>query len=178
MKSNIAKIIIFNLVGAALVFLNACEIESTPTDTDLELFKMAKETEGFTWYKNSANLLPKSIGSGHGQPFLRTRYNSIAASSLDTNVMVSTSTTFAAGSLIVKELYEEDSTLTVYAIMYKNPSDVNADEYGWVWSNQAADGSVFEPASNRGLSCNGCHSQPENIDHTLMNKYFPLVGKK
>ena len=38
------------------------------------------KSSGFTWFKNSNSLITKSNVSGRSQPFLNTRYNSIAKS--------------------------------------------------------------------------------------------------
>jgi len=151
--------------------IDSCKKEKAETDN--ELYNMAKETSGFVWFKNLSVLLNKSSGSGHSQPFLRTRYNSIAASKLDTGERVMLGITFPEGSLIVKELHDNSTTIGRYAILYKQSSHDYADAKGWVWGYINADGSVATPASKKGESCITCHSQADNIDYMLMNKYFP-----
>jgi hypothetical protein len=153
--------------------INSCKKEKEAPGTDKELYEMAKSTSGFTWFKNSSSLLNKSSGSGHPQPFLRTRYNSVAASKLDTNGRIITGATFPEGSLIVKELYDNSTTLGRYAILYKKTGSADADAKGWVWGYINADGGVAVAASKKGSSCTSCHSQADNIDYMLMNKYFP-----
>lgn len=74
---------------------------------DLQLYEMAQETAGFTWYKNSDALLPKSSGSGHNYPLLRTRYNATAATQLDVDGKVSANASFPEESLVVKELIHQ-----------------------------------------------------------------------
>ena len=44
---------------------------------------------------------------------------------------------------------------------------------GWVWGYINADESIAAPASEKGSQCISCHSQSDNIDYMLMNKYFP-----
>jgi hypothetical protein len=134
---------------------------------------MAKGTSGFTWFKNSSSLLNKSSGSGHPQPFLRTRYNSIASAKLDSTGRIMKGAIFPEGSLIVKELHDNSTTLGRYAILYKKSGSADADAKGWVWGYINADGTVAEVASKKGTSCISCHSQADNIDYMLMNKYFP-----
>jgi hypothetical protein len=153
--------------------INSCKRDRQGNETDKELYEMAQSTSGFTWFKNSSSLLNKSSGSGHANPFLRTRYNSIAASKLDSSGNIMADAIFPEGSLIVKELYENSTTLGKYAILYKRSESVDADANGWVWGYINADGSVASAASNKGSSCSGCHSQSDNIDYMLMNKYFP-----
>jgi hypothetical protein len=84
-----------------------------------------------------------------------------------------TGSTFPEGSLIVKELNDNSTTLGRYAILYKKSGSADADAKGWVWGYINADGGVAETASKKGSSCTSCHSQADNIDYMLMNKYFP-----
>jgi hypothetical protein len=165
-------LILFSCLIGIFIF-NACKKEKEAIGTDKELFDMSKNTTGFVWYKNSSALLNKSSGSGHPQAFLRTRYNSIAAGKLDSSGKIQTGITFPEGSLIVKELHDNSTTLGRYAILYKQSSSADADARGWVWGYINADGTVAEPASKKGTSCISCHSQADNIDYMLMNKYFP-----
>jgi len=49
--------------------------------TDKMLYDMSKSSNGFIWYKKTDALLATSLGSAHPGSFLRTRYNSVAATS-------------------------------------------------------------------------------------------------
>ncbi len=151
----------------------ACKHDPDGDPIDALLLEMARNTNGHVWYKNSDALLPRSIGSAHNQAFLRTRYDAIAAGILDENGQVVTDTVFPVGSLIVKELWDDASTLSLYAILYKRPDDQNADIDGWVWGYVQPDGTARQPASNQGSACRSCHGQADNIDFSLMNKFFP-----
>lgn len=177
MKIKIMKhVITFSVLAVIIIFistLNACKKDKIATGIDKQLLDMAKETSGFTWYKNSNALLSKSSGSGHSEPFLRTRYNSIASAVLDSSGKIVSGSTFPEGSLVVKELFDNSTDIGRYAILYKKASDANADAAGWVWGYINADGTVAEPASNKGSGCRSCHSQANNIDLNLMNIYFP-----
>lgn len=156
-----------------VLVLSSCKKEKEAGETDKALYEMAKTSTGFTWYKHSGELLDKSPGSGHPQPFLRTRYNTVAATKLDSSGKIVDGAVFPGGSLIVKELFEDESTLVRYAILYKDEESPDADERGWVWGYINEDGTVAEPASKKGASCKSCHLQADNIDYMLMNKYFP-----
>lgn len=173
MKNTIKTIAVLLLGLTVISSIHSCKKETDATGTDKELYEMIFVTSGVYWYKNSSSLFNKSEGSGHPQPFLRTRYNSIAATKLDSNGKIMTGAKFPEGSLIVKELYDNQTTLGRYAILYKNSGSADADAKGWVWGYLSADGKVAEAASNKGTSCIGCHSQADNIDYMLMNKYFP-----
>jgi hypothetical protein len=87
--------------------------------------------------------------------------------------MVSMDTLFPEGSLIVKELMTDASTVGSYAIMLKESGNDAADASGWVWGYLRADGTVRIPAYERGASCRSCHTQAGHIDQTLMNIAFP-----
>lgn len=174
MKLKLKTALVLSVCFFGIVAIDACKKDVVTADTDTELYNMAKETNGFTFFKKTATLLAKSSGTGHSaQPLLRTRYNAIAAAKLDTNGRIMAGTTFPEGSLIVKELYNNATTLARYAVLYKKPSSADADAKGWVWGYINADGSVVNAAAQKGSGCTGCHSQTDNIDYMLMNKYFP-----
>ena len=159
------------LINTLLLF--SCKHDPITTDIDWELYEMAQKTGGFVWYKNSDAAVNKSNESGHLSPKLRTRFNSVAASFLDVNGKVIPNTIFPNGSLIVKELLSNRETLQRYAILYKDDTHEYADSKGWVWGYIDANGSVAESATEKGKSCTGCHSQPGNIDYSLMNIALP-----
>lgn len=166
------KFLIPITLSIIVAFSTSCK-KDKPEGTDLELYSMAKETSGFTWYKFSNALLNKSDGSGHNEPYLRTRYNEIAATMLDSVGKVKSDAAFPNGSLIVKELYASQSELGRYAILLKSSTHEDADANGWVWGYMEADGKVVNSAVDKGAACIGCHSQGSNIDYMLMNLFFP-----
>jgi len=153
--------------------LNSCKKDKEAEGIDKQLLDMAQNTAGFTWYKNDGVLLDKSAGSGHNYPFLRTRFNTIAAAMLDEDGKIMDSIVFPQGSLIVKELYSDASTLGRYAILYKQSNNTYADDKGWIWGYINADGTVAVTAEDKGVQCISCHLQEGNIDYMLMNKFFP-----
>jgi hypothetical protein len=169
---NQTKLIACCVLLMSGVVSHACK-KNKLKGTDEELLELAKNTDGFVWYKNNSALLPKSSGSGHPQPLLRTRYNAVAATKLDSLGKIQNGALFADGSLIVKELFESESKLKRYAILYKNSGSPDADSKGWVWGYVDADGKVIESASKKGSACTGCHLQSNNIDYMLMNKFYP-----
>lgn len=172
------KTIFIRLFFAINFIILICSVQSCTKDktsvlTDKELYDLAKSTSNFTWFKNSNAFLPKSSGSGHAPPKLRVRFNSVAATKLDANGKIIPGSLFPQGSLIVKELCDDSGKLIRYAILYKNPESEDADDLGWVWGYINENGSVTVSATEKGTSCISCHSQSENIDYMLMNKYFP-----
>jgi len=159
------------LIVSAVVL--SCSKDKVPSDIDRELLEMALNTQGSAWYQFNDSLYEKSSGSGHNWPFLKTHYNAIAQTKLDGTGKVQPNALFPEGSLIVKELYTDSTTIGRYAILYKDSENQYADPKGWVWGYINADGSVAVSAVNKGNSCINCHLQSENIDYMLMNKFFP-----
>ncbi len=176
LKLNTASLTILFLSVLCISLASGCKKEKKVADventTDKTLYDLSKPNGGFVWFKKTDALLNKSSGSAHPQSFLRTRYNSIAASKLDAAGKIISGATFPEGSLVVKELYENSTKLSRYAILYKKSDSPDADAKGWVWGYINADGGVAEAASNKGRSCISCHSQSGNIDYMLMNKFF------
>lgn len=162
------------LISFGFLFVsNGCKNEKQAEGTDKLLYDMARETAGFTWYKKSDALLNTTSGSGHSFPFLRTRYNQVAAARLDVNGKITAGSVFPEGSMIVKEFHDSAEKLARYAILYKEAANSDADSKGWVWGYINVDGTVAQSAAEKGSSCNSCHNQSGNIDYMLMNKYFP-----
>lgn len=173
MKIKLKTAVLILFCMACLSTIHSCKKEKLAEGIDKELFDMSTQTQGFVWYKNSNSNLSKSSGSGHPQPFLKTRYNSTAATKLDANGMIIPGSQFPEGSLIVKELLGSSSEIERYAILYKKSSSAEADAKGWVWGYINKNGTVAELASKKGEACIGCHTQSGNIDYMLMNKFFP-----
>jgi hypothetical protein len=171
---NLTQKYLFIIIISAII---SCSKDKTPTtqsdNIDEQLFNFAKDTTNYVWYKNNNDVLVKSTESGHPFPFLKTRYNEIAAQQLDVNGKIKSNAKFLDGSLIVKELINSDKTLGRYAILYKKSNNSNADNNGWVWGYIDANGKVAFSADQRGSSCISCHSQGGSIDYMLMNKFFP-----
>lgn len=173
MKYSRAVIRVVFFISIIMVGIQSCKKEEPAEGIDKELLTMAEVTTGFVWYKNSDALLAVSAGSGHSEDFLRTRYNSLAATQLTLGGKVLPNASFPEESLVVKELWNSSTELGRYAILYKKSDNPNADTNGWVWGYVNADGTVAASAEDKGASCTGCHSQPDNIDYMLMNKFFP-----
>jgi hypothetical protein len=165
-----------NAAGCLLLCLLAlvgCTHDPDMDPLDARLLDMARSSEGFTWYDGTSTALPRSTGSGHQEPYLRTRYNATAAAVLDTGLMVTLDTLFPEGAMVVKELMSDASTVDTYAILLKESSNPYADASGWVWGYMRTDGTVRVPASDKGAACRSCHTQAGHIDQTLMNISFP-----
>ena len=171
MKRLFSQLVILLLITC--VVLSSCKKEKVPNEVDIDLYNMSISETGFTWFKFSNAYLDKSSGSAHDYPFLRTRYDSTAATVLDVDGKIQAGASFPEGSLIVKELINDDFSIGRYAILYKASSSDFADANGWVWGYINSDKTIAAPASDKGASCISCHQQSGSIDYMLMNKYFP-----
>ena len=114
---------------------------------------------GYQYYQNGAILSPASA-SPHGS--FKLRFNNIAASSLNTSGELPIGNTFKEGSIIVKEVYS-NNTLSLYAVMKKVPADPSAAN-GWLWAEYALDGNAVIAINQKGTSCTNCHSETPNRD--------------
>lgn len=166
-------LLVVSVVICSTIFISSCKKKCPEKDIDTQLYELSSDATGFSWYKNSSALLQKSPGSGHFPPYLRTRYNALAATQLDSDGKIITNADFPEGSLVVKELYTDTAVIERYAILYKASDNPAADNKGWVWGYIDADGFVQNSANDKGAICTGCHLQTDNIDYMLMNKYFP-----
>jgi len=171
-NKSIMKYIQTVCILAFFTLIFSCKKEEQAGGVDKEMLDMAKATTGFTWYRLSDGWLPKSTGSGHNFSKLRTRFNAIAATMLDSTGKVKADANFPEGSFIVKEL-TNGSGAERYAMLLKRSGDASADSRGWIWGYVNGGGTVAEAASNKGSGCIGCHTQSGAIDYTLMNKFFP-----
>lgn len=167
------RYLLFLFVSSSLLLWASCKKQAEPGSTDEMLYNMAIARDNATWYKFDDAFLDKSAGSGHNYPFLRTWYNPTAAQHLDSTGKVAANASFADGSLIVKELYSQAKEMERFAILYKDSDNADADDRGWVWGYVNGNGSVATSAADKGAICTGCHSQADNVDYMLMNKYFP-----
>ena len=172
MFNKIKTLSIFFFCCCVILIIHSCGSKPA-VGMDKELLDMANDPTGFTWFKHSDAFLHKSEGSTHPKPWLRTRFNAIASAMLDADGKVIKGTVFPEGSMIVKEMFDDDKVSGLYSILYKNSSNEFADKKGWVWATLNMDGTVRESASNKGNACINCHSEVNNIDFILMNKYFP-----
>lgn len=159
----------------AVLAITGCKPEEiAPGSADETLFNYTKEpVSGYTWYKNVDAILDQGSTSGHSQPRLRTRYNSIAAAMLTADGKVKDGAIFPEDAVILKELFDKSDQLEAYTLMWKKPGNAAADADGWVWGTYNTAGGVLKSANDKGSGCTGCHKGAGNIDRTLMNADHP-----
>lgn len=147
---------------AVLIVAHSCTNKAIPVPalTDTELFSLITSS-GYTYYQGGS-VLTSSPPGPHGSFALR--FNSIAASVLDTSGELPPGGVFPVGSILVKELHA-GGEITEYAVMKKDPSGTNAGG-GWLWAEYSPDGSVAVSVTSKGLLCVSCHSMTPNRDLT------------
>lgn len=148
----------------------AATLPPSAEPTDAAISALARAASGWTYYKNRTDTLLRSVGSGHAEARLRTRYNALAATQLDASGKVRAAASFPDSSLIVKELII-GGALNRYAVMYKLRGSANAGSGGWLWAYYAPDGAPQIAIGGRGSACVSCHSS--GIDQTRMNDSHP-----
>ena len=131
---------------------------SSSPNTDVSLFEEISE-EGYEYFQGGAILLPASA-SPHGN--FKLRFNEEALSSLDATGELPENGTFIEGSVIVKEVYINNS-LALYAVMKKAPRDAKAGN-SWLWSEYEPNGGVKYSISAKGNACTSCHDDLPNRD--------------
>ncbi len=141
------------LILHLMLVIASCTKDKINANEDLELFEDIMEG-GYHYYQNG-NRLNGVAPSPHGA--FKLRFNEIAFAALDTSGELPVGAKFPDGSLIVKEIYDSNDNLKLYAIMEKEPGNTFAAE-NWVWAELNADGSVNYSAGNKGAGCKGCHS--------------------
>ena len=155
---------------AAMLLVGACKKVS---NEDGQLFDRVRTTNGFTYYQNDFQYLSSSAQSGHNHPLFRVRFNSVAQAALDSSGKLPHDSVFPSGSLIVKELYDDNSgTIKLLAIMEKvslnSPSGSK-----WTWAEYEPKGTVKVSLFDKGAQCISCHNTPDNRDFVRTFDLFP-----
>jgi hypothetical protein len=157
MKKTIITIGFFLTV---LIIIQSCKKDKVVTDADNALYSEITAS-GYSYYQNGYMLSGVSP-SPHGS--FKLRFNATAYAALDSNGELPIGSSFPTGSIIVKEIYNV-SSLNLYAVMKKDPSNENAGS-GWVWAEFNIDGSTAFSTGKKGDACISCHSGTPNRDLT------------
>lgn len=157
-----------------LVLVAACASESPveTSSTDRTLFALATASGPWRYWRDRPDTLASSPASGHGERWLRTRYDTRAATQLDASGRVRQNPAFPDSSLIVKALYT-NGRVTTYAVMLKLRGGALASESGWLWAELDSLGNAKISATERGGRCVSCHSLARATDFTRMNDAQP-----
>ena len=159
------------LTGAVIIMLLAhCNKEEEAEGLDRELLMEATSGTGFMYYQSNSNLFASSLPSAH-KPFMRVKFNSIAQSALDSTGKLPKGATFPNGSLIVKELYDDETApVSLFAIMKKDSASNEAGD-NWLWAEIKPDEKVVISVKKKGATCIVCHSK-NSRDHVLIFDLF------
>jgi len=140
-------------------------------NTEADLFRISTYDTTFYWYQNSARRRMSANASAHS-PWMRVRYNALAATVLSDSGRLPVNGVFPRGSLIVKELFESDtSTLAYLAVMYKDTLHPQ-QAFGWVWGEFESSGTALITLNSRGNLCTSCH-QTDSRDMTRLFDLHP-----
>jgi len=154
MKRTLTLIFLFTIT----LSIHSCKKDEKDTDADEALYNEVKAS-GYTYYQNGVTLAA-AAASPHGS--FKLRFNSVAHAALDSTGELPVGSGFPIGSIIVKEVYN-GSSLHLYAVMKKDPSNENAGS-GWLWAELNTDGSTQHSVGKKGDGCVSCHSNSPNRD--------------
>lgn len=155
--------VLFTLLSF-LFIIGACKKNEVPEGAlnDKNLFKLI-ETQSFTYYKGDDSRLQAASASAHGG-YIRTLFNPIAQSVLDSNGVLPSSAEFPDSSIVLKEVYDGlNDGLNLYAVMMKLPNHPNSGS-GWIWSEYKLNGDVIITIADEGDACVSCHSASGHRD--------------
>lgn len=110
---------------------------------------------GFTYYKNDPNTFLPGTNGPHG-PY-KLRFNKIGYNALTDNGKLPTGSAMPNGSLIVKDIYDANNAIKLYAFMYKRSGN-------WIWGEIQPDKEVYYSVYKNPSTCTNCHSQTGNRD--------------
>jgi Cytochrome P460 len=140
------------LMVTSLFAIQSCKKDKAEADADDTLYK-EMTAGGYAYYQSGA-ILSGVSPSPHGS--FKLRFNATAFAALDSTGELPAGNTFPSGSIIVKEIFD-GSSINLYAIMKKDPSNENAGS-GWLWAEYKPDGSTAFSAKRKGDGCISCHS--------------------
>ncbi|MEX0813981.1 MAG: cytochrome P460 family protein [Chitinophagales bacterium] len=155
--------VLFTLVSF-LVIIEACKKDEVPEGAlnDKDLFNLI-EKQNYSFYKGNDSRLPGANPNAHGS-HIRTLFNPIAQSALDSNGVLPSNATFPDSSIVLKEVFDgENGPFKLYAVMMKLPNHPNQSG-GWIWSEYEEDGKTIISIADKGNQCLSCHSAVDNRD--------------
>jgi hypothetical protein len=159
------KLLLGALTIAICIVIHSCVYHDLQQDldvayaTDSTLRAETFDTR-LIYYKEGAQLQP-APESPHG--IFRIKYNSLAATVLDSQGKVIAGAVFPEGSLIVKEVFNSDGEIVVDAVLKKSSGDPSAGE-NWLWAEYYRDGGIPFSIAFKGNGCISCHQQTPNND--------------
>ena len=153
---------LFIILFAIITSVQSCKKDDEATSTDKNLFNEISSSSGYTYYVGTPGITPGTGNSPHG--FERVRFNSIAQAALDSTGKLPSGASFAAGSIIVKEIYSSATgSISLYAIMKKEPGN-SISGSGYLWAEIKPDETITFSTSKKGDGCISCHSGSANRD--------------
>jgi hypothetical protein len=125
--------------------------------SDQELFELvAREMSTYSLFPNTDSVVAGTLnGSSAHRPEVRVSLNSAAGSALSDG-RLNPGSSFPDGSVILKEIREEERT-TLFAVLYKDRENAHSAG-GWLWAELTPDGTVQYSLKRMGEACIGCHA--------------------
>ena len=129
---------------------------------DKALLDSAKDQSAFIYYKNADSVVyPGNTASPHGS--FKLKFNKTAWKVLTDNGKLPAGAKFPEGSMIVKEVWRNNS-VSLYSLMYKHRQQ-------WLWAEIEPGGNVHYSVKKDPSVCTDCHQQTGHRDF-VMSFYF------
>jgi len=110
---------------------------------------------GSIYYKNDPNTFLPGTNGPHG-PY-KLRFNKIGFNALTDNGELPVGASMPNGSFIIKDIYDANNQIKLYAFMYKRSG-------AWLWGEIKPDKEVLYSVYKNPSTCINCHSQTGNRD--------------
>jgi hypothetical protein len=144
------------LIAIGTVFFVACEKKADAV-VQQSLFEQISNAAKYSFYKNDSSVLPSAPQSAHNA-FFRVRFNSIAAAALTESGKLPVNGSFPEGSIIVKDLYnQQNGNIVLYSVLKKESGNANSNT-GWLWAEYDTSGKEIYAIVSKGDGCVNCHS--------------------
>ena len=114
------------------------------------------------YYLNNSSIIYPGNNGAHGS--YKLRLNAIALKALTDNGKLPLQATMPEGSLIVKEIIQNNRVFQ-YALMYKKSNT-------WLWAKYQANKTIIFSVNKNPQLCTDCHNQNGNRDFLLTFKYY------
>jgi hypothetical protein len=175
------KIIIFVLC-TCLVMLS-CRDKQSPSgtpppegmmeevSTDAALFRIISQSQPYRSYALFPHADSVTTGSLNGstahRPLVRVSMNVHALEALQNGRYAAP---FPTGSIIVKEIKDDNGATTLLAVLYKDRNNPLAGN-GWLWAEFYPNGAPFVSIAQRGTGCTGCHALEQGPQHDFVRTF-------
>lgn len=140
-------------------------------DSDAALLRVITQTQPYATYTLFPHADSVTTGSLNGstahRPMVRVSINTIALAALQNGRYFAP---FPDGSIIVKEIKNDDGATTLIAVIYKDRNNPLAGN-GWLWAEYYPNNAPLFSITSRGANCVECHSREQGPSHDFVRTF-------